>query len=71
MTGCAAACRGSISLPPTAAYWVHRCVPTRGQIDARKVCNTDDHSQSHDGHDFTAVLTDQERRAIVEYLKTL
>lgn len=37
----------------------------------RKIYNTNLYSQGNQGHDFTAVLTDQERRAIIEYLKTL
>ncbi len=41
------------------------------QIEDRKVYNTNYYSQSNAGHEFTAVLTDQERRALVEYLKTL
>ena len=41
------------------------------QVEARKVYNTFYYSQSNAGHEFTAVLTDAERRAIIEYLKTL
>jgi hypothetical protein len=44
---------------------------TRAQIDRRKVYNTRNYSQSNTGHDFSNVLTDPERRAIIEYLKTL
>ncbi|MGB0210651.1 hypothetical protein [Algiphilus sp.] len=53
--------------------WYAPSIPvlTQAQIEQRKVYNTNDYSQSHDGHDFTVVLTDQERRAIIEYLKTL
>ncbi|MBD2858917.1 hypothetical protein IB286_07810 [Spongiibacter sp. KMU-158] len=40
-------------------------------IENRKVFNTHLYSQGNQGHDFTAVLTDTERRAIIEYLKTL
>ncbi|QQD19759.1 hypothetical protein I6N98_07925 [Spongiibacter nanhainus] len=40
-------------------------------IENRKVFNTHLYSQGNQGHDFTAVLTDNERRAIIEYLKTL
>jgi hypothetical protein len=29
------------------------------------------HSQSNTGHEFTDVLTDAERAALIEYLKTL
>jgi endo-cleaving rubber dioxygenase len=41
------------------------------QIEDRKVYNTNYYSQSNAGHEFTSVLTDNERRAIIEYLKTL
>jgi hypothetical protein len=44
---------------------------TEAQIEARKIYNTHKYSQSNTGHEFTDVLTDTERRAIVEYLKTL
>lgn len=40
-------------------------------IENRKIYNTYKYSQGNQGHDFTAVLTDQERRALIEYLKTL
>ncbi|MEQ1440158.1 hypothetical protein AAG565_12410 [Fontimonas sp. SYSU GA230001] len=40
-------------------------------IENRKVFNTYLYSQGNQGHDFTAVLTDAERRALIEYLKTL
>ena len=41
------------------------------QIEDRKIYNTKYYSQSNAGHAFTSVLTDQERRALIEYLKTL
>ena len=41
------------------------------QAEARKIYNTHLYSQGNGGHDFTTVLTDQERRALIEYLKTL
>ena len=41
------------------------------QIENRKIYNTHLYSQGNEGHEFTAVLTDQERVAIIEYLKTL
>jgi mono/diheme cytochrome c family protein len=44
---------------------------TDAQIEARKVYSTHKYSQSNTGHEFTDVLTDAERRAILEYLKTL
>ncbi|MES0875398.1 hypothetical protein ABSH63_15475, partial [Sinimarinibacterium sp. HSW-8] len=44
---------------------------TTEQIEDRKIYNTHLFSQGNEGHDFTAVLTDQERRALIEYMKTL
>lgn len=44
---------------------------TNSQAEDRKIYNTHMYSQSNSGHEFTSVLTDQERRAIIEYLKTL
>ncbi|AXQ28283.1 hypothetical protein D0B54_06125 [Solimonas sp. K1W22B-7] len=44
---------------------------TRQQVEDRKIYNTHLYSQGNEGHDFTAVLTDQERRALIEYMKTL
>ncbi len=41
------------------------------QIENRKVYNTHLYSQGNQGHAFTAVLTDAERKALIEYLKTL
>jgi len=41
------------------------------QIEQRKIYNTYMYSQGNAGHEFTSVLTDQERLAILEYLKTL
>ena len=41
------------------------------QIENRKIYNTGEYSQGNEGHRFTDVLTDIERRAIIEYLKTL
>lgn len=41
------------------------------QIERRKIYNTHAYSQGNSGHEFTAVLTDDERLAIMEYLKTL
>jgi mono/diheme cytochrome c family protein len=46
-------------------------IVTDAQIEARKIYNTHKYSQSNTGHEFTDVLTDDERRALVEYLKTL
>ncbi|HSW13630.1 MAG TPA: hypothetical protein VLI06_12370 [Solimonas sp.] len=44
---------------------------TPQQIEDRKIYNSNLFSQGNEGHDFTAVLTDDERRALIEYLKTL
>jgi len=44
---------------------------TNEQVEQRKIYNTHMFSQGNQGHEFTAVLTDAERRALVEYLKTL
>ena len=40
-------------------------------IENRKIFNTHLYSQGNQGHDFTRVLSDPERRALIEYLKTL
>ena len=44
---------------------------TQQQVENRKIYNTHLYSQGNEGHDFTTVLTDQERRALIEYMKTL
>lgn len=44
---------------------------TPQQIENRKIYNTHLFSQDNGGHVFSDVLTDAERRAIIEYLKTL
>jgi len=44
---------------------------TKQGIENRKIYNTHMFSQSNAGHQFTDVLTDTERTAIIEYLKTL
>jgi hypothetical protein len=41
------------------------------QMEDRKIFNTWMFAQGNEGHEFNAVLTDEERRAIIEYLKTL
>ena len=41
------------------------------QLEDRKIYNTHKYSQGNQGHMFTSVLSEQERKAIVEYLKTL
>ena len=44
---------------------------TNAQIEDRKIYNTRMYSQSNTGHEFTDVLTDAQRTALIEYLKTL
>jgi endo-cleaving rubber dioxygenase len=44
---------------------------TPQQIEQRETYNTNLYSQGNEGHEFTSVLTDDERKAIIEYLKTL
>ncbi len=44
---------------------------TQQDIENRKIFNTHLYSQGNQGHAFTAVLSDAERRALIEYLKTL
>ena len=44
---------------------------TNAQIEQRKIYNTYMYGQGNAGHSFNSVLTDAERRAIIEYLKTL
>jgi hypothetical protein len=44
---------------------------TEADLERRKIYNTRKYSQSNQGHGFTAVLTDAERKALLEYLKTL
>jgi mono/diheme cytochrome c family protein len=52
--------------------WYLGAGPTSNeQLEYRKVYNTRMYGQGNAGHEFTSVLTDQERRALIEYLKTL
>lgn len=44
---------------------------TPEQMENRKIYNTNLYSQGNEGHAFNAVLTDDERRALIEYMKTL
>ncbi|HET8705510.1 MAG TPA: hypothetical protein VFM46_04325, partial [Pseudomonadales bacterium] len=44
---------------------------TKKDLEARKITNTHEFSRGNQGHAFTEVLTDHERWAIIEYLKTL
>jgi hypothetical protein len=45
--------------------------PTEPTVAQRAIYNTHAYSKGNQGHAFTKVLTDQERKALVEYLKTL
>jgi mono/diheme cytochrome c family protein len=40
-------------------------------MEDRKIFNTNIFGQSNKGHDFNSVLTDSERTALIEYMKTL
>ena len=40
-------------------------------LEERKIYNTRMYGQGNGGHTFTSVLSDAERRALMEYLKTL
>jgi hypothetical protein len=40
-------------------------------LEARMIFNTNYYSKKNRGHEWTRVLTDQERHALLEYLKTL
>lgn len=44
---------------------------SRKQIERRKIFNTHNYAKSNSGHDFTRSLSDVEKKAIIEYLKTL
>ncbi|MGH8493772.1 MAG: rubber dioxygenase RoxB [Moraxellaceae bacterium] len=44
---------------------------TDKQIEERKIFNSHLYSQGNQGHEFNSVLTDQERLALIEYMKTL
>jgi mono/diheme cytochrome c family protein len=41
------------------------------EMEDRKIFNTEMFAQGNEGHEFTSVLSDAERRALIEYLKTL
>lgn len=45
--------------------------PKSSSVANRTIYNTHMYSKGKQGHEFTKVLTDQERKALVEYLKTL
>jgi endo-cleaving rubber dioxygenase len=45
--------------------------PASSTVAERAIYNTYAFSKGNEGHEFTKVLTDPERRALIEYLKTL
>ncbi|GEM_PF-332581 len=45
--------------------------PGEGEVRNRSIYNTHAYSKGNEGHEFTKVLTDEERYALIEYLKTL
>lgn len=55
------------------ATWNILYPPTRTpqQLEDRKIYNTHAFGQGNGGHEFNSVLTDPERLAMIEYLKTL
>jgi len=46
-------------------------ITSLANIENRKIYNTHLYSQGNEGHEFTSVLTDAERTALIEYMKTL
>jgi hypothetical protein len=45
--------------------------PVPGSVDKRLVYDTRTLGNGNGGHTFTDALTEQERKALIEYLKTL
>jgi mono/diheme cytochrome c family protein len=45
--------------------------PGPNAVDDRTIYNTNAFSKGNQGHEYTKVLTDDERKALIEYLKTL
>ena len=46
-------------------------LPGQGEVYQREIYNTHAYSKGNAGHAFTKILTDEERAALIEYLKTL
>jgi hypothetical protein len=44
---------------------------TKGDIEDRKIMNVHMYGHGNGGHTFNSVLTDTERKALIEYMKTL
>ncbi|HMJ12008.1 MAG TPA: hypothetical protein VK524_11375 [Polyangiaceae bacterium] len=66
---------GAAETNPASIFWftwnIEGAPSTPAALEDRKIYNTHKYSQGNHGHEFTQVLTDAERRAIIEYLKTL
>lgn len=55
-------------------YWLgYQVTPplSKKDMEARRIVNTHEFSRGNEGHDFTEMLTDPERLALIEYMKTL
>ena len=44
---------------------------SKKDMAARRIVNAHEFSRGNEGHDFTEALTDPERLALIEYMKTL
>jgi mono/diheme cytochrome c family protein len=68
------AAKALLSGGASAAWFAWNIAPQpsdNATLEKRKIYNTHKYSQSNRGHEFTAVLSDAERLALLEYLKTL
>ncbi|HSW14572.1 MAG TPA: hypothetical protein VLI06_17115 [Solimonas sp.] len=66
--------KGILDLIQGSVAWdINLEIPAVGQwqVETRKIQNTLLYGKGNQGHEFTEVLTDQERTALIEYLKTL
>ncbi|AXQ31533.1 hypothetical protein D0B54_23850 [Solimonas sp. K1W22B-7] len=66
--------KGILDLIQGSVAWdINFEIPAVGQwqVETRKIQNTLLYGKGNQGHEFTEELTDDERRALVEYLKTL
>lgn len=50
---------------------LYPAITNNTRAENRKIYNTKLYGQGNEGHEFNSVLTDQERKALLEYLKTL
>jgi mono/diheme cytochrome c family protein len=66
---------GAAEMSPAGSLWFTWNLETppldAAALESRKIYNTHKYSQGNEGHAFTKVLTDAERWALIEYLKTL